>query len=170
MNWILKRAKQFYRALTADITIEDEKYLMQHLNAEEQKLFMQMGLIDQFHSLNVAYTIERMVIQGKQGIDREFLIRCALLHDIGKINFKASVWDKIFAVLVTTFFPRLADKLELRGNRAIYIYRNHAELGGQKLQKMGLFQEAKIIARHHSPPREDDSKELKLLRLADEEN
>lgn len=170
MNQIFKRVRQFYRALIADITVDDEKYLMQHLNAEEQKLFMQMGLIDQFHSLKVAYTIERLIIQGKVGIDREFLIRCALLHDIGKINFQATVWDKVFAVLVTTFFPRLADELELKGNRAIYIYRNHAELGGQKLQKMGLFNEAKIIARHHSPPRDDDPKELKLLRLADDEN
>jgi putative nucleotidyltransferase with HDIG domain len=170
MNWIFKRVRQFYRALTADISIEDEKYLMMHLNRQEQELFMQMGLIDQFHSLNVAYTIERFIIQGKEGIDREFLIRCALLHDIGKINYKASVWDKVFAVLVTTFFPRLADELELKGNQSIHIYRNHAELGGQKLQKMGLFNEAKIIARHHSPPRADDSKELKILRLADEEN
>ena len=170
MNWILKRVRQFYRALTADISIEDEKYLMAHLNRQEQELFFKMGLIDQFHSLNVAYTIERLIIQDKQGVDREFLIRCALLHDIGKINVKTSVWDKVFAVLVTTFFPRLADELELKGNRTIYIYRNHAELGGQKLQQMGMIQEAKIIARHHSPPRADDSKELKLLRLADEEN
>ena len=170
MNWIFKRARQFYRALTADISIEDQKYLMAHLSRQEQELFFKMGLIDQFHSLNVAYTIERLVIQDKQDIDREFLIRCALLHDIGKINVKTSVWDKIFAVLVTTFLPKLADRLELDGNRSIYIYRNHAELGGQALQKIGLFQEAKIIARHHSPPRADDSKELKLLRLADEEN
>ena len=170
MNWILKRARQFFRALTADISVEDEKYLMAHLNRKEQELFMKMGLLDQFHSLQVAYTIERLIIQDKQGVDKEFLIRCALLHDIGKINVKMSVWQKVFAVLVTTFLPGLADKLELRGNRSIYIYRNHAELGGQKLQKMGLFQEAKIIARHHSPPRADDSKELKLLRLADEEN
>ena len=170
MNWILKRVRQFYRALTAEISFEDEKYLMTHLNQKEIDLFYKMGLIDQFHSLQVAYTIERLIIEDKQGINKEFLIRCALLHDIGKINVKTSVWDKVFAVLVTTFLPRLADKLELNGNRAIYIYRNHAELGGQKLQKMGLFQEAKIIARHHSPPRDDDSPELKLLRLADDEN
>ena len=170
MNWIFKRARQFYRALTADISIEDQKYLMEHLNRQEQEIFTKMGLIDQFHCLQVAYTIERLIIQDKQGVDREFLIRCALLHDIGKINVKTSVWDKIFAVLVTTFLPKLADRLELDGNRSIYIYRNHAELGGQALQKIGLFQEAKIIARHHSPPRADDSKELKLLRLADEEN
>ena len=170
MNWIFKRARQFFRALTADISIEDEKYLMAHLNRQEQEIFMKMGLIDQFHSLQVAYTIERLIIDGKHGVDKEFLIRCALLHDIGKINVKTNVWDKVFAVLVTTFFPKFADELELKGNRTIYIYRNHAELGGQKLQQMGLFQEAKLIARHHSPPRADDSKELKLLRLADEEN
>lgn len=170
MNWILKRARQFFRALTAEISIEDEKYLMEHLNKQEQDLFFKMGLIDQFHSLKVAYTIERLIIDGKEGVDKNFLIRCALLHDIGKVDVKLSVWDKVFSVLVVTFVPFLADELELKGNRAIYIYRNHAKLGGQKLQKMGLFQEAKIIALHHSPPRDNDPKELKLLRLADEEN
>lgn len=170
MNWIVKRVRQFYRALTADISIDDERYLMAHLNRQEQEIFVKMGLLDQFHSLQVAYTIERLIIQDKRGVDREFLIRCALLHDIGKINVKMGVWGKVFAVLITTFLPKVADMLELRGNRAIYIYRNHAELGGQKLQKMGLFQEAKIVARHHSPPREDDPLELKLLRLADDEN
>jgi putative nucleotidyltransferase with HDIG domain len=170
MNQIFKRVKQFYRALTANISIEDEKYLMQHLNRQEQDLFFKLGLIDQFHSLKVAYTIERLIIDDKEGVDKEFLIHCALLHDIGKIDVRLGVWEKVFSVLVTTFLPKLADELELKGNRAIYIYRNHAKLGGQKLQKMGLFNEAKIVARHHSPPRADDSKELKLLRLADEEN
>ncbi len=170
MNPIFKRVKQFYRALTANISIEDEKYLMQHLNRQEQDLFFKLGLIDQFHSLKVAYTIERLIIDDKEGVDKEFLIHCALLHDIGKIDVRLGVWEKVFSVLVTAFLPKLADELELKGNRAIYIYRNHAKLGGQKLQKMGLFNEAKIIARHHSPPRADDSKELKLLRLADEEN
>ena len=141
MNWILKRVRQFYRALTAEISFEDEKYLMTHLNQKEIDLFYKMGLIDQFHSLQVAYTIERLIIEDKQGINKEFLIRCALLHDIGKINVKTSVWDKVFAVLVTTFLPRLADELELKGNRSIYIYRNHAELGGQKLQQMGMIKD-----------------------------
>lgn len=170
MNWIFRRAKQFFRALTAEITIDDEKYIMAHLNRKEQELFFKMSDLDQYHSLNVAYTIERLIIEDKLGIDREFLIRCALLHDVGKINVKLGLWGKVFTVLVTTFAPWLADRLELKGNQAIYIYRNHAELGAQKLQKMGLFQEAKVIARHHSPPRADDSRELKLLRIADDEN
>ncbi len=170
MSWIFKRAKQFYRALTAKISIDDEKYIMAHLNAVEQKLFFALSDIDQYHSLKVAYTIERLIIQDKTGIDREFLIRCALLHDIGKADGKMTIRDKIFTVLVTTFAPRIADELEINGNNAIYIYRNHAEIGARKLQRLGLFNEAKIIARHHSPPRDDDSRELKLLKIADDEN
>lgn len=170
MNWIFRRARQFFRALTAAISIDDEKYIMAHLNAAEQKLFFAMSEVDQYHSLNVAYTIERLVIEDKQGIDREFLIRCALLHDIGKADARLTIRAKVFNVLVTTFAPKIADRLELSGNRSIYIHRNHAELGARKLQKLGLFHEAKIIARHHSQPRDDDPRELKLLRIADDEN
>ncbi len=170
MIWIFKRIKQFFRAVTAEISIDDEKYVMAHLKPKEQELFFALGTVDQYHSLKVAYTIERLIIEDKQGIDREFLIRCALLHDIGKANRRVGIGGKIFAVLVMTFAPKWADDLELKGNDAIYVYRNHAEIGAQKLQRMGLFPEAKIIARHHSPPRDDDSRELKLLRIADDEN
>ncbi len=152
------------------MTAEDGQYISAHLNGAEQKLFFAMSIVDQCHSLQTAYTIERLVIEDKKDIDRDFLIRCALLHDIGRVKGDMSIAGKIFAVLIVTFAPNLADKLERRGNRAIYIYRHHAEIGARKLQKLNLYRESKIIARHHSPPQPDDPKELKLLRLADEEN
>ena len=167
---ILKRTKQFFRALTAKISSDDGIYISAHLNKDEQKLFFAMSIPDQFHSLQVAYTIEKFIIQDKQNIDREFLIRCALLHDVGRVRGDMSIAGKVFTVLITNLFPTFADKLERGGNKLIYIYRHHAEIGGRKLQKIGLYKEAKIIARHHSPPTEKDPRELKLLRLADEEN
>jgi len=167
---LINRVKQFFRALTAKVTPEDDKYISSHLDSREQKLFFAMSVVDQCHSLRVAYTIERLVIEDKKNIDREFLIRCALLHDIGRVKGDMSVAGKIFAVLVTEFFPNLADKLEMHGNKLIYIYRHHAEISARKLQSIELYKEAKIVARHHAPPRDDDPKELKLLRLADEEN
>ena len=167
---IFRRVKQFFRALTARVTPDDGKYLAAHLNAEEQKLFFAMSKADQYHSLRTAYTIERLVIEDKQGIDREFLIRCALLHDVGRVKGDIGIFGKIFTVLVTDFAPSFADKLELRGNYWLYIYRHHAEIGGRKLQQIGLFREAKIIAKHHAPPSPNDPYELKLLRLADESN
>lgn len=149
---------------------EDGRYIQAHLNDAEQKLFFAMSTVDQCHCLNVAYTIERLVIEDKQGIDREFLIRCALLHDVGRVDGDMSILQKMFTVLVTDFAPNFADNLELKGNHSIYIYRHHAEIGARKLQRIGLFKEAKIVAVHHALPKPDDPKELKLLRLADEEN
>lgn len=167
---VLRRIWQFVRAVTARITVEDGKYISAHLSAEEQKIFFAMSVADQAHSLRTAYTIERLIIEDKRGVDREFLIRCALLHDTGRRDGDLTIKGKIFVVLVTTFAPAFADRLEINGNRALYVYHHHAELGAQRLQRMGLFKEAKIIAKHHATPKPDDPLELKLLRLADNEN
>lgn len=166
----LGRIFQLFRAVTARVTVDDGKYIAAHLNAEEQKIFFAMSVADQCHSLRTAYTIERLIIEDKRGIDREFLIRCALLHDVGRKAGDLTIRGKIFVVLVTNFAPKFAERLELNGNRELYVYHHHAELGAQKLQRIGLFKEAKIIAKHHAKPKTDDPIELKLLRLADNEN
>ena len=61
------RIKQFFRAITAKVTVEDGKYISAHLNAEEQKIFFAMSIVDQCHSLHTAYTIERLIIEDKRG-------------------------------------------------------------------------------------------------------
>ena len=167
---IFKRVKKFYRAISAKLTADDQIYISTHLSAQEQKLFFAMDVVDQYHSLKVAYTIERFAIEDKQGIDREFLIRCALLHDIGRVKGDMSTLQKVFVVLISAFFPNFADKLERNGSHILYIYRHHAEIGAKKLQEIELYRESKIIARHHSPPSDDDPRELKLLRIADDKN
>ncbi len=167
---VFRRIRQFIQAVTARVTVDDGKYISAHLNAEEQKIFFAMSVADQAHSLRTAYKIERLVIEDKRGVDREFLIRCALLHDTGRRNGDLTIMGKVFVVLITTLAPGFADRMEINGNRALYVYHHHAELGAQKLQRIGLFKEAKIIAKHHAPPKPDDPLELKLLRLADNEN
>ena len=84
------------------------------------------------------------------------MIRCALLHDTGRRAGDLTIRGKIFAVLITTFAPKFAERLEINGNRALYVYHHHAEIGARKLQQIGLFKEAKIIAKHHAPPKPDD--------------
>ncbi len=164
---VLKRIMQFVRAVTARVTVEDGKYISAHLNAEEQKIFFAMSIADQAHSLRTAYKVERLVIEDKRGVDKEFLIRCALLHDTGRCAGDLTIRGKIFVVLITKFAPKFAERLEINGNRELYIYHYHAEIGARQLQQIGLFKEAKIIAKHHAPPKPDDPPELKLLRLAD---
>ncbi len=167
---VFGRILQFVRAVTARVSVEDGKYISTHLNAEEQKIFFAMSVADQVHSLRTAYTVERLIIEDKRGVDREFLIRCALLHDTGRRAGDLTIKGKIFAVLITSIAPKFAERLELNGNHALYVYHNHAEIGARRLQKLGLFKEAKIIAKHHAKPKPDDPFELKLLRLADNEN
>lgn len=167
---VFGRVLQFIRAVTARVSVEDGKYISTHLSAEEQKIFFAMSVADQVHSLRTAYTVERLIIEDKRGVDREFLIRCALLHDTGRRAGDLTIRGKIFAVLITSIAPKFAERLELNGNRALYVYHNHAEIGARRLQKLGLFKEAKIIAKHHAKPKPDDPFELKLLRLADNEN
>ena len=167
---VFGRILQFVRAVTARVSVEDGKYISTHLNAEEQKIFFEMSIADQVHSLRTAYTVERLIIEDKRGVDREFLIRCALLHDTGRRAGDLTIRGKIFAVLITSIAPKFAERLELNGNHALYVYHNHAEIGARRLQKLGLFKEAKIIAKHHAKPKPDDPFELKLLRLADNEN
>ena len=166
----LKRVRQFFRALSANLTVEDARYISEHLKAAEQKLFFAMDVTDQCHSIRTAYLIERYAIEDKQGIDREFLIRCALLHDVGRVKGDMGILGKVAAVLATEVFPSVGRWLERRGSRLMYVYKHHAELSAKKLQGVGLFKEAKIVARHHSPPSTNDPKELKLLRLADEKS
>lgn len=167
---VFRRVLQFFRAVTARVSVDDGQYISTHLNAEEQKIFFAMSVADQVHSLRTAYTIERLIIEDKRGVDREFLIRCALLHDTGRRAGDLTIKGKIFVVLITSFAPKFAERLEINGNHALYVYHNHAEIGARKLQQIGLFKEAKIIAKHHAPPKSDDPLELKLLRLADNEN
>lgn len=167
---MIGRIWQFVRAVTARVSVEDGKYIAAHLSADEQKIFFAMSVADQVHSLRTAYTVERLIIEDKRGVDKEFLIRCALLHDTGRRAGDLTIRGKVFVVLITSLAPAFAERLELNGNHALYVYHNHAELGAQKLQRLGLFKEAKIIAKHHAPPKPDDPLELKLLRLADNEN
>ncbi len=167
---VFKRIMQFVKAVTARVTVEDGKYISAHLSAEEQKIFFAMSVADQYHSLRTAYTIERLIIEDKRSVDKEFLIRCALLHDVGRRAGDLTIRGKIFAVLITSLVPAFAERLEVNGNQVLYIYHHHAELGARKLQQIGLFKEAKIIAKHHATPKPDDPLELKLLRLADNEN
>ena len=167
---INKRVKQFFRAIGAKLSADDNVYISSHLSPKEQKLFFAMDVVDQYHCLHVAYTLERFVIEDSQGVDRDLLIRCALLHDIGRVKGDMSLFGKVFVVLITYFFSNFADNLERKGSHLLYIYRHHAEIGAKKLQDIGLYREAKIIAKHHSAPSTDDPAELRLLRIADDKN
>ena len=172
---MIKRVKQFARALFARVNEDDVDYVRRHLPEEAQQLFFAMSLIDQRHSLNVAYTAEKFVAKNPYKfpiVNADLLRRAALLHDTGRRNFgNASIIAKTLAVIIAAFCPASGErKLPDCFRLLMHIYHHHAKIGAKKLKTIGMIDEAKIIAKHHDPKLPTDGAELTILRLADEMN
>jgi putative nucleotidyltransferase with HDIG domain len=172
---MLNRMKQVFAAVTASITQKDREFVNCYLNSKAQKLFWAMNVPDQRHVLNVAYTALHLA-EGQENINVGLLVKCALLHDVGKVKGDVSTFDKIITVIGDHLLPNWAKKWEKqgRGNKvsnlrhAFYIYFHHAEISAAMLKDIGECTELiEIIARHHKAPAENDPLELTLLRKSD---
>lgn len=173
-----KRVRQFAWAWRARITLLDRAFITEHLSIREQELFYGMSVQDQFHCRRVATDIIRLSA-GCSDADSLFLVRCALLHDVGRRQGDVSTLDKIIAVLMHSFMPRKARAWaqEGRGNcldnlrHALYVYYFHPQRGVKLLRDIGTENELlEVIKAHHEPFRREDRLALNLLRLADDLN
>lgn len=173
---MFNRVKQVIAALTASITPEDKIFVSRYLNTAEQTLFWGMNLPDQRHVLNVAQTALQLA-QHQQKIDINLLVKCALLHDVGKIKGDVSTIDKIMTVIGHKLLPRWAKQWGRLGRgskldnirHAFYIYFNHAERSAAMLKEIGATpQMVEIVAKHHETPADYDPLELVILRKSDD--
>ena len=171
---MIGRIRQFVRAITAQVTAEDQAYVESVLPKKALPLFYGMHRADQRHALNVARTAMELVRQCRaEGtpVDERLLERCALLHDVGRRKGDLDIFGKVFCVLAVNFFPVRARMWAEDGtSKMLAVYFHHPKIGAALLRDIGLSEEAAIIERHHEVPRVDDSLELRLLRLADEAN
>jgi len=163
-------------ALTAKVTDADREFIAKRLNLNEKKLFYGMNLPDQHHALNVAYTAIELA-KNYPTVDKEILVRCALLHDVGKQRGDVSTWDKIITVIAHKIFPAKAKAWGRPGRgskvsnlrHAVYLYFHHPMRSAEMLLAIGTEQKiADIIRLHHTAPLDDDSLELIILRQADD--
>lgn len=175
---MLNRIKQFYSAITAKITEQDREFVNAQLNTKEKALFFGMNMPDQRHVLNVAYTALHLA-EGKSAVDKSLLVRCALLHDVGKVRGDVSTWDKVMTVLAHRFAPTWAHKWGRLGRagrldnlrHAFYIYFHHPARGAELLTQAGTdLQIINIVRKHHKPTSAEDCVELQLLKQADSLN
>lgn len=179
---MLHRIFQFYRAMTAHLSRQDKRWVRARLPQRALPLFFAMHRVDQYHALHVAKTALQLLAElpeeQQAAISQPFLLRCALLHDVGRVKGDLNIWGKVFCVLMMHFLPGLAKRMECeeaeyfwqKPGHALYVYEHHAELGASKLRQSHLEREADIVAKHHTPPWADDPIELVLLRKADERN
>ena len=91
---MIQRVKQFYRAITARITMADRAWVEETLPAAAKPLFYDMHPADQYHALNVAKTAMRLWGEAPAG-DRDLLLRAALLHDVGRVQGDMDIMGKV---------------------------------------------------------------------------
>lgn len=172
----MNRVKQVITALTAKITLDDRLFVNRYLTTAEQVLFWGMNRPDQRHVLNVAYTALQLA-KEHETIDIDLLVKCALLHDVGKIKGDVSTMDKIITVMGHQIAPQRAKKWGRlgRGGRfrnirhAFYIYFHHAHRSGVLLKAIDACPKMiEIVTKHHEAPAEHDPLELMILRKSDD--
>lgn len=170
---MLRRIEQFVFALRAEMRPEDDGFVQQYLPERLWMLFAGMSVIDRCHALRVAHTA-LVLAESRNDVDKELLIRCALLHDVGRQKDDMGLAGKIAAVLCNFFFSGHArKKASPSGNwwqRLWYIYYWHPYIGARHLSDLGFAIEADIISHHHDIIDEPISPELELLCMADRMN
>lgn len=172
-----QRVRQVWAALHAVITDADRELVQAYLNEAEQALFWAMNLPDQYHCLGVVRSARQLAV-GRADVEERFLIRLALLHDVGKKKGDVSTKDKIAMVLLHRLAPGVRKwGREGRGGKvsnarhAIHVYFHHPERSARLLAAAGC--EAALVEavkRHHKAPEAGEPPELTLLRQADDLN
>lgn len=161
MNY-LQRGKQFFTRYTARIYADDWKFLSKYLNEKQLKIFLELPLYEQRHSINVAYSI----LNTYPNAPKELII-AAIMHDIGKGN-TLTPFKKAIAVLLDKFAHKLALKLSMRWP-FLYIYYNHPVIGAELAQKIGLPGRSVYLIAHHNDRHPVDA-DVILLQKADGKN
>lgn len=160
MSLVGNRIKQFFRALGAKITEDDKEFIAKYLTAQERALFYQMDIVDQRHSLDVAFHVYQASTAKGLGGQRRILVKAALLHDIGKVKAKTSILSRVMYVLLRPW----AKKGNFPGWKGL---NQHAERGAHMALTFGSEQEVvELIKAHHDPDASGVS--VKLLQEADE--
>lgn len=159
----LHRVRQFGYALVKRATVEEIRAARELLSPSLFELFSQMPPAEQAHVCQVYAQLRA------QGYDDPDLLTAALLHDVGKSRFPLRLWERVWAVLVQAFAPRLAADWRLGEpaglKRALVVAYCHPGWGAQMAKEHGANKQVVAIIRRHQEKRalEADDQTDRLL-------
>ncbi|MDO4536103.1 MAG: HD domain-containing protein [Clostridium perfringens] len=130
---MIYRIKQFMWAINCNFKKIDYDYICKFLNNEEINLFNKLKHSDKHHCVRVCIDCLK-IREGKRiDIDKEILGKVALLHDIGKIQYRLSLVEKVALVILHQISRGNLSKLDKI--KAVNIYYNHGVRGRELLEK-----------------------------------
>jgi hypothetical protein len=135
----MKRLGRIWRALFP--RKPDDAWALAYLQPEEISLYLRMDLRDRAHGLEVAQALLSRYPEAP-----EYVIRAALLHDLGKSLRPYRLLERIMTSLYTPPVP----VEPLRGGwvGAWQIRRHHPLYGAQRIKAQDV---AALVLEHHAP-------------------
>jgi putative nucleotidyltransferase with HDIG domain len=173
------RARQFWRAVF--LKTDPDGFMRAHdrLTPAQWWLFTQLQLDEQAHAVSIFH---KLVENGENQPD---LLVAALLHDIGKVQYRLNPIERMLIVVTQAIFPGQAKRLgdlppgdweELPGWRKAFILaEHHAEWGAELARQAGVSPLSEMLIRQHQHPGHSEAGEpenhlLKELWLVDNDS
>ncbi len=173
-NKIRYRIWQFGQSFNPPPSQEKLDRIRLYLTPVETLLFIKMPVPDQNHSIRV---FDSVLAAGESDDD---LVKAALLHDIGKGLYPLQRWERVFAVVMGGFFPRLSQawgKGEPNGfYRPLVIIQQHPDWGAELAREAGCSETVVWLIKNHEqiqPPASAAEEKiilLNILQIADNQN
>jgi hypothetical protein len=145
------RSRQLWYAFWGHLERVEDAAIQPHLTAGQIALFRRMQPSEQLHALRV---LGRLVDSGQRDHD---LMAAALLHDVGKILYPLSAWERAVIILGRRLFPRAvrrwADGPPLGLRRPFVVAARHADWGADLAERAGASpRTVDLIRRHQDRP------------------
>ncbi len=167
------RLRQFWRAIRARPQKNDLDLVRKTLSPR------QMGLFQNMQSAEKAHAIEVLKKLKQRGEDHPDLLVAALLHDVGKIRYPLTAWERALVVLVQASSPERARRWG-RGRpkgwrRPFVVAAQHPYWGAQIAAESGVSPLViNLIWRHQEPPSSIpntlEDRLLRTLQAADDDS
>ncbi|MBY6790745.1 HD domain-containing protein [Clostridium botulinum] len=167
---MLYRVKQFILGILSYFESDNVNFINKYLNKKEKNLFMKLSKPDRIHSLRV---FKEAILIGKDydTVDEFKIAKCALLHDIGKVEISLNIIEKGVVVIINKVTKR--SFLKYNKYSRMTKYYNHPAIGKELLEKIN-FEDKEIlycIENHHKNLDEiEENLYLKILNICDSKN
>jgi hypothetical protein len=176
---MLYRAQQFWHAVFLKTDLLELTPARDRLTPTQWALFARLQPAEQAHALRMLHTL---LARGENQPD---LLVAALLHDVGKLQYRLNPLERAMVVIVQVFMPRLAQEWSsipaihweaLPGWRKAFILAGqHAAWGAEMAHQAGVSPLAETLIRlHHHQHLQDttemESRLIHALRAVDNES
>lgn len=172
---MIYRIKQFFLGITSFFYKDDIILLDKYLTESEKKIFMQMRKSDRAHSFRVCKEAIKIINNYKkiESIEEKKMAKCALLHDIGKVNYSLNTIEKALVIIINKL--TVGRFLKYNKCKRINNYYNHPVFGRVMLEEIGVYDSDILycIENHHnitSNNMDEDNLYLRILIVCDDHN